>query len=186
MYISRLHICFHAKSFGMNKKVNTIQHNYPHSSDLPFILEQKIIDIGSIDNIQKEGDTDILLFIRQRSEKFSFPSQQPREEAFDIMTSLWTTIRGSQGLRVLLKDNSQGEKSLAEIETVSQDLEDSELLSRDDWVLLLKGAKFQTFKKDECIVTQGQLFQRIYTVEKGSCRVEISNKFVGIVEEGQM
>jgi len=67
-------------------------------------------------------------------------------------------------------------------------MEDSELLNRNDWAILLKAAKLQTFQKNQPIVTQGQIFQRIYTIEKGSCRVEINSvdKPVGVIEEGQM
>jgi CRP-like cAMP-binding protein len=41
------------------------------------------------------------------------------------------------------------------------------------WEQIFEFAKRKTYKKNEVIVTQGELIKRIYQIGNGSCRVEL-------------
>jgi CRP-like cAMP-binding protein len=50
------------------------------------------------------------------------------------------------------------------------------MLSEEDRAKILKGAKCLTYQKDEYVISEGDMFQRIYQLARGSCRIE---KLVG-------
>eukprot|EP01114_Cavostelium_apophysatum_P015009 TRINITY_DN4008_c0_g1_i4.p1 TRINITY_DN4008_c0_g1~~TRINITY_DN4008_c0_g1_i4.p1 ORF type:complete len:1425 (+),score=391.51 TRINITY_DN4008_c0_g1_i4:717-4991(+) len=158
LFLSKQHISFYSKVFGLKKK--------------------KLFALSVIKTIMKSKKTDIELFTTYNSKfKISFSSQDARDEAFDMMDSLWQSFSSNSRLFKKL-----GESSELNDEDFPQD---PEMLTTEDWQLLLQGAKCVTFRKDEPIVTEGQYFQRIYQIVQGSCRIEKSNKRLGTMEEGQ-
>lgn len=49
-----------------------------------------------------------------------------------------------------------------------------QVLSPMDWDMILKGAKSITVPKNGVIITQGEKYQRIYQINRGECRIEVS------------
>lgn len=50
--------------------------------------------------------------------------------------------------------------------------ESEEILSFDDWAVLMKDSKCLKFKKNEVITKEGEWATKIYQIAKGNCRVE--------------
>jgi CRP-like cAMP-binding protein len=65
--------------------------------------------------------------------------------------------------------------------------EETDSLSKEDWGFLLQGAKTVTYENNQRIVSEGETFQRIYQIVKGTCRIEKSshNRPLGTMGAGQ-
>jgi len=93
-------------------------------------------------------------------------------------SSLIGTLRES---RRASKDKSQIEVNI---------YPEEEILSPDDWSLLLGESKCKKFSKNQAIVTEGEWAARIHQIAKGSCRVEKKiddkNQVLGKMENGEL
>lgn len=119
-----------------------------------------------------------------------------------MFESLWLSSTNSSGTIAGLPSKMRGggrgpgEDAPGSNGTAAEPLEasvatavvDPESLSQDDWDFLLRGAKLQSFQRNDPIVTEGQIFQRIYQIVDGVCRIEKAgvSRVLGTMEAGQM
>jgi len=172
MYLSKQYVCFFSNVFGMKRKrvfsyssLKAIWRNKSNSIELSTLLGSKV--------------------------KFVFASDRERDLAFDMLESLWlssSNISGSGNAPIRVPSTSSWARS-STIENSSRLEEtDPESLTQENWDFLLRGSKLQTFHKDQKIVIEGQIFQRIYQIVSGVCRIEKTgvNRVLGTMEDGQM
>jgi len=168
LYLAKIHLCFYGKVFGMKRK--------------------KVFALPNV-KLGKGGKLDIDVFKSDLSkQKFTFTSQSIRDEAFDMLESLWQSCNNN--LRSFRKVASVEAPSVSTYERkISQDdiedIQDPESLTEDDWHILLQGSKRVTYNKDQAIITEGENFQRIYQIIEGGCRIEKGGKRLGAMETGQ-
>lgn len=112
--------------------------------------------------------------------QFSFRDERWRNEAFDMLSSLWQSS---------LRNSSIPESAISEINKKASKesliYDDPEALNKEDWDMLLQGAKLQSYPKDTVIVQEGDNFQRIYQIVEGVCRIEKGGKRLGQMVSGQ-
>jgi len=63
---------------------------------------------------------------------------------------------------------------------------EEEILSADDWVLLLSESKCLTFQKKDVIVHEGEWSARIHQIAKGSCNVQKQGQVLGMMSNGEL
>ena len=80
-------------------------------------------------------------------------------------------------------DMSQTEDPPNELEEIFN------ILNKKDWELLLQGAKTQSYNADQIIVSQSEQYQRIYQINKGTCRIEVEKdgqrRKLGVMKENE-
>lgn len=103
--------------------------------------------------------------------KFSFESEREFEECFDLLESLWYSCNQTGNYKIF--------------QPKINPLEDSEVLTNEEWDLLLDGSKTKLFVKDQIIIQEGDNFQRIYQISEGICRIEKGGNILGTLETGQ-
>lgn len=54
--------------------------------------------------------------------------------------------------------------------------EEQRILTADDWDLLVNGTKLKSYAKGEIIVQQGEEYQKLFHIVKGTCRIEKDEK----------
>jgi CRP-like cAMP-binding protein len=65
-------------------------------------------------------------------------------------------------------------------------VEESEILTTEDWDLILSGAKVTVFRDNEVIIEEGKKQEGIFQLGYGRCRVEKGGKKLGYMEQGAL
>jgi signal-transduction protein with cAMP-binding, CBS, and nucleotidyltransferase domain len=100
--------------------------------------------------------------------QFVFSSEKEADEAYDMLSSLWDSCN----TRTISRAMSM-ERGMKDIAAKYRDREkDPEDLTQDDWGFLLQGAKMPVYERGQKIIGEGEQFQRIYQIVKGTCRIE--------------
>lgn len=113
--------------------------------------------------------------------KLSFKTEAEAEEAGYMIRSLSSKHKSAEKPS-LLRGTSVGPTNFAAAAAQESDQESVpskiyKVLSVEEWDLILKGAKTVTLKQGEIIIAQGEEYQRIYQISKGSCRIEVSSYY---------
>mmetsp|Transcript_4454 Transcript_4454/g.6234 ORF Transcript_4454/g.6234 Transcript_4454/m.6234 type:complete len:1257 (-) Transcript_4454:61-3831(-) len=173
LYLSQQHICFYGTVFGMSKK--------------------KVISIQDMKDFSKGNKSSMVIVVDTNNTKFLFSEDKERDAAFDMLESLFKTLKSrpmrsngqvSLGTEELRRQIKQQDSESSDDEQ-AQSNEDHEQLTPEDWDDLLEGAKLLVFKKGDVIITEGENFQRIYQLVEGECRIEKGGKMLGKMEDGQ-
>lgn len=100
--------------------------------------------------------------------KFTLKEKKEAEEANDIMRQIWVKRASDQSTAGTPRKYVSVQNTIVDRSSVRN------VLSTEDWDLVLKGAKTITTPKDGIIISQGEEYQRIYQITKGVCRTEAS------------
>jgi CRP-like cAMP-binding protein len=77
--------------------------------------------------------------------------------------------------------------ALARRNTLATASDDGGSLTSDDWELLTKGAKRLKFARDDAVVREGDVYQRLYQITAGTCRVQArSGVVLAKMNEGEL
>lgn len=107
-----------------------------------------------------------LLFVHcSQVHKFSFKEKKEIDEAYEIIKQIWIKVGDGQNIVANIRPTL--------MVSPSAETKPSRALPQEDWDLILKGAKTIHVKKDALIIQQGEEFQRIYQINKGTCRTEV-------------
>jgi hypothetical protein len=133
--------------------------------------------ISALENRQND-----ILFVENKKRsvimQFSYQSKEDQEEAYTLILNLWTNYNKlhSEASKSKIppspalshrpesppKTESDNRKSLVDP------------LTTEDWMLILNCAKEHVFTKDSVIIAEGDAFQRLYQIIKGTVRIERS------------
>lgn len=100
-----------------------------------------------------------------------FKEKKEAEEAHDISKQIWSHVSIEGSSKSIRVPEPRG--SLPPAPEGLPVSNTSNVMAPEDWDLLLKGARTMTVKKNTVIVQQGEMFQRIYHINKGVCRTEV-------------
>jgi len=100
--------------------------------------------------------------------KFSFPTNEDRENFYHSIHSLWHNT-----VQTKPRSDSLNLKK-REISIEKPDKRGRDLPTKEDWTLILKGAKLCNYEANEVIIHEKQNLQRIHQIVSGSCRLEIN------------
>jgi hypothetical protein len=108
------------------------------------------------------------------------PQLQPQQQALSQSQS----AESQKQDEVLIKSPSQSLSPQFKPEIRSQRFKDP--LTKEDWDLVLKGAKTEVYSKGETVICEGQQYQRLYHIGRGSCLIKRDNKILRRLEQGEM
>eukprot|EP01103_Thecamoeba_quadrilineata_P019456 TRINITY_DN7892_c0_g1_i1.p1 TRINITY_DN7892_c0_g1~~TRINITY_DN7892_c0_g1_i1.p1 ORF type:complete len:1077 (+),score=244.67 TRINITY_DN7892_c0_g1_i1:35-3265(+) len=192
LYVMQQNICFCARTFGREVK--------------------ETISISNILDVSMDEKTNTSLFITVNPKKSSNDrrvihfrlKKQSCQDAFLIIKGLWEKLRPAGLAQSVTHNFATGSKTKAnrknhENETLvhsssmvsasSQNLltpPPSLTLTDTDWKHILEGAKSKIHKRDEVIIQEGQQYQRLYQINRGSCRIEKATQVLGRMETQEM
>eukprot|EP01097_Dermamoeba_algensis_P009489 TRINITY_DN667_c0_g1_i4.p1 TRINITY_DN667_c0_g1~~TRINITY_DN667_c0_g1_i4.p1 ORF type:complete len:916 (-),score=254.98 TRINITY_DN667_c0_g1_i4:345-3092(-) len=170
LFVLQKSMCFFAKVFGKEIKER--------------------IDFSSVKNVEKKSSNELTILTSdsKKSATVKFKTEKERDDALTIVSSLWKKVsvsdessRSSSKLRSAslvneLRDSQEDDKPF----------EDQEPLTKEDLELLLKGAKLVSYPKEAIVVQEGQLYQRLFQINKGTCRITKMGKPLGYMSSGEM
>jgi len=161
LYISKDYVCFYCKTFGYQQSVK--------------------IPLGSISVMWvKEERVFIIQQVNQTKYKFHFKVKEECWECRDIVSQLWTKRPlGSRTSSVGTIGTIGRSGNMVNSQSVENFVESSQVfkaLPAEDWEQLLHGAKTVTVPKNTAIITQGEVYQRIYQINRGVCRIELQKE----------
>lgn len=210
LYIGENHLCFYSIIFGYRHKEVIPFHQI---IQLDIADQDDRIDLVQIAGSIKEKysfsfksskdaeDVFIMLdkFCRQTNQNNqtevvlkTSPDQNENNSTSSLhgrKTSLGTRHRRNNS------GQTQRHKRINSITDTGNLLEESSLqqeisLSQEDWNIILQGAKFLTFMKDEIILEPADESTNIYQIGRGNCRVEVQEngktKVLGIMNNSEM
>jgi len=159
LYLSKQHICFYANVFGMKRK-----KIYPFNILKTMWKDKKNRGVAVVAISGEKG-------------KFSFNTDADQTEAFDMMESLWMSSVYVRSGNTQPRRNKSSDGDTAP--------EEDEGLTTEDRAALLEGAKVQRFFQGQEIIAEGADFQRVYQIDKGTCRIVRGQTVLGYLEAGQ-
>ena len=170
-FITTEYLLFYAKSFGRTtKKQIAIQKIYK-------VLEQK---------------DEIFVFISGKKQPKSLRSknQDEKKELFGLLSRMTERRVSVTNLNAINSNKIEHQSTNAAIisTTNEQDFaEITKLLSKQEWDLLLNGAKSKVYAIDDIILKKDEKQQKLYYVKSGRCNVIDSNtkKIISTIEADQ-
>eukprot|EP01114_Cavostelium_apophysatum_P011920 TRINITY_DN2649_c0_g1_i2.p1 TRINITY_DN2649_c0_g1~~TRINITY_DN2649_c0_g1_i2.p1 ORF type:complete len:1487 (-),score=443.17 TRINITY_DN2649_c0_g1_i2:51-4511(-) len=160
LLVTAQYVCFFAKSFGLKTK--------------------QVLSVSEIAKLKAKEEKELHIETsKSKHFKFGFKNKQDASDALEFIKQLSAKkpLPGTRLSRVFTTE-------LATPRSRSSTLDTDEMgrvfkvLPAEDWDLFLKGAKSLHVDKDGAVTTQGEVYQRIYQISRGHCRIEI-------VKEGQ-
>jgi len=198
------YVCFYAKTFGIeNKEV------IPTISILNIVSDQKPSKDGSqslqLNYLQhkqpKQKPTHATMTLKLKQQSFkdalhlinglcqNFHSGSPQVQQKSEKIKQWEKKKSATEIdpKLTNENNSIGQTSPLtsdnpiKTEDVSTKVVHQPLLplTPEDWKFLIGGAKAVVFQKNQTIIEEGQIYQRLYQINKGSCRIEKAKQLLG-------
>lgn len=183
LYITQKSICFFAQVFGFNKK-----------KELPLrdVVKLEKDKKRRIEITMKNYDDPIQ---ETKVAIYTFENPSERDGAYNLINNIWKNYKESKyeistfdkkPVQQVKEHKSEALEALGRSSFFSE----KDLPTREDWTLILKGAKYVTFEKDQFIIREGEYFQRLSQVLMGKCRIEktIRNqqKVLGHIDVGEI
>eukprot|EP01112_Ceratiomyxa_fruticulosa_P020856 TRINITY_DN7222_c0_g1_i1.p1 TRINITY_DN7222_c0_g1~~TRINITY_DN7222_c0_g1_i1.p1 ORF type:complete len:1155 (-),score=208.22 TRINITY_DN7222_c0_g1_i1:41-3505(-) len=173
LFITKNHVCFYGSLLGVSKQKKQ------HYDDISHI--SKVIHEGgsSSDGETSKLSSQQLVFTthRRKNKKYSFKFYSDFCEAEQLVSALWRRNQKSKkpGWSVSPLTSTSSGTSLASLVNSpikSYVILNTNLPTKEDWAIILKGAKKISLKKGQVIVHEGQNLRRMLVITKGECSVE--------------
>lgn len=175
LFVSQHYLAFHAKVFG--RQVKTV---------LPYSTLKSIASSSS-------DDARIKVVTRKNvTHKFKLESVRVAEDVYRIVNGLLSTSTAGAGddssphsisklkSRALTHSNSDFDDD----SEVPSDTNDEDILTDDDWDVILSCSHVATFQRNQKLFEANQQPVGIIQLQRGSCRIERNNVVVATVPSG--
>ncbi|PRP76312.1 phospholipase D1 [Planoprotostelium fungivorum] len=140
LYISQNYFCFMSKFFAHRTRER--------------------IALDTVHTVTQDKDRVIIRTEGDKKYEFrNFKQSGDMENCYNVMNRVLKTYRERASEDQTKVD---GAATLDEEEVYS--------LSQKDWEFIRRGAKFQAYKKDQVILEQGEVQEKIFYIAKGSCK----------------
>lgn len=106
---------------------------------------------------------------KQKNYRISFANSAQTKEAFDIISELWQ--------KRSIPDNVETPKRKDTLKQSQEIDKIFEELPRDNWDAILTASKSITLPRNGVILSQGEKYQKMFQINRGTCRIEVHNIF---------
>lgn len=138
-------MCFYAKVFGSETK--------------------KLIPLYNVTDISKVGKSKLMF--KGNKMKYIFKFDESVDDALLIIHGIWKNSKNMDSQIDIDRQDSLVEMGLNSLSEHSE-----LLLSHHDWEYLIRSTYKKTFTKNQTIIREGEVHNRIFQIAKGKCRIE--------------
>lgn len=151
--------CAYKSKVSVHCTIYVTQESICFSSKLFGFKKKVAIPMDSITDIEKVKQS---IVIKAGNKSHRFISFKALDEAFNLLKSIWQQCS---------KKDTRIVKRRIEYE-INEEQRPSFDLTENDWELILRGANIVSYNKGDFIINEGDSFQRIFQLVRGSAKIE--------------
>jgi CRP-like cAMP-binding protein len=195
LYISQNFIGFHAQVFGRKvKELISLKSMVTFNADDNAKLSFKWSSEGKLKEARIAVDKNQVNDVAALIHSLWYPeltTKSHKSASPGSISSVTSTQRSVEDSSVSSNKSlaSPRRGAVVESDPDSEEEVDEQDLTPSEWSLILRGWHHhdtRTYDKGEVVMQQGKVYPAMFQIAEGSCRIELHNKVLGTVNEGEI